>query len=182
MNQIEYKSPRVSETFSSTEVIMYSELKRKCRRCKEEKPESEYSVHKQRKNGSWSLRANCKQCNVKVVGEWFQKNKEKNRIVVRERYRNNAHVRERVRNEGFKRTYGITVADYDKMFELQKGNCAICGEHQSKFERRFDIDHCHETGKIRGLCCIRCNRGLGLFKDKPLLLKNAIAYLEKFKN
>jgi 23S rRNA G2069 N7-methylase RlmK/C1962 C5-methylase RlmI len=160
---------------------MYAELVRKCRRCKANKSVNEFSRHKKRKDGSWSLRANCKPCNVLAVGEWYQKHKAHSRRQMRERYQNRADVRERVRNEGFKRTYGITVDQYNKMLAVQKNKCAVCNKDQKLFERRFDIDHCHETGTVRGLCCIRCNRGMGLLQDNPQLLRAAADHIEKYK-
>lgn len=160
---------------------MYAELVRKCRRCKAIKSCNEFSRHKQRKNGSWSLRANCKPCNVLAVGEWYQKHKAHSRRQMRERYRKHASVRERVRNEGLKRTYGITVLQYNQMLEAQENKCAICGMDQSEFPRRFDVDHCHDTGTIRGLCCIRCNRGIGLLQDSPKILRAAADHIEKHK-
>lgn len=171
--------PRVAD--SLPEEIMYAGLIRKCRRCKVQKALNEYSTHKLRKNGTWSLRANCKPCNVIAVSEWYQKHKEHTRRQMRERYRKHAHVRERIRNEGFKKAYGITVDQYDEMLKAQNYQCAICKEPQSNFKRRFDIDHCHKTKKIRGICCIRCNRGIGLLQDDPKLLRFAANYIEKNK-
>lgn len=59
------------------------------------------------------------------------------------------------------------------MRTAQNGRCLICGEGS----RRLEIDHCHTTGRVRGLLCIYCNTGLGRFKDNPALLARAIAYL-----
>ena len=60
------------------------------------------------------------------------------------------------------------------MFEKQEGKCAICG---SKDEKHLCVDHSHENGKIRKLLCENCNKGLGYFRDNPLVLENAINYL-----
>jgi hypothetical protein len=79
-----------------------------------------------------------------------------------------------------RRVYGITLAEYDKMFEDQGGKCAICGNSDEVEGRRLAIDHCHDSGKVRGLLCGKCNRGLGLFYDNQELLENAISYLNKF--
>lgn len=75
--------------------------------------------------------------------------------------------------------WGISVEEYNKLFEDQEGCCAICGKHHSEFKLRLYIDHCHTTNKIRGLLCQQCNVGLGAFKDSVLNLKQAIYYLEK---
>lgn len=76
-----------------------------------------------------------------------------------------------------KRSYGITEEDYNRMFEEQKGCCAICNTHQSKIKMRLCVDHCHKTTKVRKLLCPNCNRGLGMFQDNPKLLKKAAEYL-----
>lgn len=71
--------------------------------------------------------------------------------------------------------YGITPEEKAVLFEKQGGCCAICLEPLVK----VTIDHCHETGKVRGLLCYNCNVGLGLFKDSPERLHTAISYLER---
>ena len=76
-------------------------------------------------------------------------------------------------------TYGITIEKYDEMFELQKGKCAICEEIQIT-GKVLAIDHCHTTGKVRGLLCQTCNTGIAMFKDNIKILKMAIKYLELY--
>lgn len=75
--------------------------------------------------------------------------------------------------------YGITLAEYNAMLEAQNYKCAICNNEDEVEGRRLAIDHCHNTGKIRGLLCGKCNRGLGLFYDNKKLLQSAIKYLNK---
>ena len=85
------------------------------------------------------------------------------------------HRRMIVRRCNLRRNYGIEVEEYDEMLEAQGGVCAICGgEAHREF---FDVDHCHETGRVRGLLCASCNMGLGKFRDDPKILQNAIDYL-----
>lgn len=74
--------------------------------------------------------------------------------------------------------YGLTIKEYERMLEEQKGLCAICAKPETrKKQRRLCVDHCHETGKIRGLLCQRCNSVLGYMKDDPNLLQSAVEYL-----
>ena len=76
--------------------------------------------------------------------------------------------------------YGITETDYQKMLEEQNGVCAICGINatiRKGAHIRLSVDHCHDTGKVRGLLCNRCNHAIGVFKDDPTLLKKAMEYL-----
>lgn len=71
--------------------------------------------------------------------------------------------------------YGITEDDYNKMLTNQEYRCKICGSTPEIFH----TDHCHETGKVRGLLCITCNVGLGSFRDSEKLLLKAIEYLKQ---
>lgn len=81
------------------------------------------------------------------------------------------------RRYNLKYNFGITPEDYEDMLTDQNGGCAICGVASTR--RRLDIDHDHETGKVRGLLCEKCNRGLGFFKDNIETLKKVIKYLTK---
>jgi hypothetical protein len=74
--------------------------------------------------------------------------------------------------------YGINTEEYNRLFELQEGKCAICGKHQSQFEKRLYVDHDHESGRVRGLLCQKCNSAIGLLCDDVSLLKIAVRYLE----
>ena len=59
----------------------------------------------------------------------------------------------------------LTDAQYDKLYNEQKGCCAICNMHQSEFTKRLAVDHDHETGMVRGLLCFKCNTGLGVYEN-----------------
>jgi len=88
----------------------------------------------------------------------------------------------RIRGNRLMRTYGLTNEDYISMYESQLGLCAICNESQQGItkdgeERFLCVDHCHKTGKVRGLLCARCNAGLGQFQDNPEFLISASKYL-----
>lgn len=76
----------------------------------------------------------------------------------------------------------VTKLDYEIMMAYQNNNCAICGSDSTYFGIAMAVDHCHTTGKIRGLLCTNCNIGLGNFKDSPELLSKAIWYLTEYKN
>jgi hypothetical protein len=77
--------------------------------------------------------------------------------------------------------YNITKEDYDSMLELQDNRCAICNEKFKPFKEP-SIDHNHETKKIRGLLCNKCNFMIGLSGDSILILEKAIEYLGKDSN
>ena len=83
-------------------------------------------------------------------------------------------------NFHMKRNYGISIADYNVMLKEQNGLCDICGASEpNHHKKRLNIDHCHSTGKIRGLLCDACNRAIGLLKDDVEVLKKAIQYLAR---
>lgn len=76
-----------------------------------------------------------------------------------------------------KKTYGISLQEFDKLSRLQNNVCAICHSKCATYSR-LSVDHDHETDKIRGLLCNNCNRAIGLFKDDPNILRAAADYLE----
>jgi hypothetical protein len=78
--------------------------------------------------------------------------------------------------------YGITIDQYDALLKLQNNCCKICSTHESEFNKRLAVDHCHTTGKVRGLLCMACNILLGKAKDNINTLNNAIDYLNNNNN
>lgn len=86
------------------------------------------------------------------------------------------YYRQTRRTTILKNRYGITEDDYDRMFVQQDGLCAIC--RKPSMRQNFDVDHDHESGKVRGLLCNNCNRGLGHLQDSVLVLEAAIRYLK----
>lgn len=71
--------------------------------------------------------------------------------------------------------YNITVEDKRQLFQKQKGLCAICKKRKAR-----DVDHCHQTNKVRGLLCRYCNTSLKFFDDKEIFLKMC-TYANKFR-
>jgi hypothetical protein len=74
------------------------------------------------------------------------------------------------------RRYGISPQEYDAMLEEQ-GGCAICGGESGIAGKRHHIDHCHETGIVRGILCGPCNVAIGMMKNDPRRLIAAAEYL-----
>ena len=77
-----------------------------------------------------------------------------------------------------RRTYGISMRDFDELVEFQGGKCAICFKQLDMLNRRANIDHDHETGKVRGILCTGCNTGIGHLGDNIQGVKRALYYLE----
>lgn len=76
--------------------------------------------------------------------------------------------------------YGITLKDYERLVAQQKFRCEICEMPEKEdIYGVLRVDHCHKTGKVRGLLCNGCNRALGMVKDKPEVLISAAAYLRR---
>ena len=139
---------------------------KQCPKCREVLPTSSFQKNKTAKDG---LQYHCKVCRKQMDC------REEHRAQHRKRYHEN---KENYRNSTYKRKYGISLDEYEKLLTEQHGLCAICsGECPSK--RSLAVDHDHATGKVRGLLCANCNRGLGMFKDKIQALEKAITYLEK---
>lgn len=89
------------------------------------------------------------------------------------------------RKRMLQRKYNMTAAAYDAMAAQQNNKCAICEEPESSFDqkcgsrKRLCVDHCHSTGKIRGLLCLRCNTTLGKLEESPQLLRAMWDYLHE---
>lgn len=77
------------------------------------------------------------------------------------------------------RTFGITSQQYDWLLEQQNYGCAICGE-KCKTYANLPVDHCHDSGRVRGLLCTAHNSGLGLLQESPDVIRSAVKYLEKY--
>jgi recombination endonuclease VII len=88
----------------------------------------------------------------------------------RQRWATDADFRDRCRA----RSHGLSLQDYRAMFERQGKVCGICKTPG----KPLCVDHCHATGKVRGLLCRDCNLGLGNYKDNPVFTRAATAYLE----
>lgn len=113
----------------------------------------------------------CRECSAKYSNDY----KEKTGPEVRKsQYRRSAYLKRL-------RKYGITEDQHISMRIEQDDLCAICLEPQkpSKVAQELVIDHCHETGRVRGLLCSTCNISLGGFRDSPDLLLSAVAYLSR---
>ena len=125
-----------------------------CSKCKQLKPLTQFSKDNHAKSG---YRSHCKKCKNKETMIYWRK------------VRSN-----RKRTE----LYNITPEQYNTLFELQKGCCAICGRHQNSFKKSLSVDHNHKTKEVRGLLCDRCNLMVGYSRESIIILKNTIQYLK----
>jgi hypothetical protein len=139
---------------------------KECLCCQKIKPMAEYGYHKTNKK----FKNTCKQCNNKKAAEYRKLNRKKYLLSQS--------------NSKLKQNYGISMVEYEQKLIEQQHACAICfsttpGQNNIK---RFSVDHCHKTGKIRGLLCSNCNKGIGLLNDSVELLEAAIEYLKLHSN
>lgn len=144
---------------------------KKCTSCREDKELNEFYNSKSYPDGKGYR---CKSCDAKARKKYEEKHRERKR-----------HSQRRARR---KWAYGLTDEMFNKMVVEQNNQCGIClipltisGSRRPE-DNRLAIDHCHDTGHVRGLLCHRCNRGLGHFLDDPNILKMAIDYLERTTN
>lgn len=114
-------------------------------KCEQQNPQPLISYYKDKSQSS-GLSCWCKSCKKKYhnkqAKEWAKKNKEK--------------VKEYARIRNLKK-YNLTIESYDAMLASQNNQCRICKVNQSTQKTRFAVDHCHTTGKVRGLLCRICN-------------------------
>ena len=154
-----------------------------CSKCKKELNKGDFY---KRKDG---YRLWCKKCEKEYAYKWRANNKDKwnsyNKVWKKNNPDKIKDYKSRMYNidngksaiNKMKYTHGIGIEEYNVMHKGQEGRCAICGSRKaSKFGRLY-IDHCHGTGKIRGLLCRNCNAGLGMFKDDPEIIMEAATYL-----
>jgi len=81
------------------------------------------------------------------------------------------------RRSHLRNKFGLTLEDYDRMLADQDGGCAVCGDPPGT--SALHVDHCHESGRVRGLLCFRCNSAIGNLRDDPDIVASALAYLTR---
>lgn len=180
---------------------------KECTKCHEIKPLSGFAADHRGGNGYLHV---CRACKAAYIKAYFaanpdqrekaRKRKQKWRADPVNREYENAKQYQRWRDNPenfarasrkhlYKKKYGRSIEDYERIIEEQGGGCAICGGGSEIKQHRFfqwDHDHtccpdeitCHKC--VRGLLCTNCNTALGGFKDDPNILRAAIAYLEKW--
>lgn len=136
-----------------------------CKTCNTTKPLSEFGLLRGKP------RHLCKECRKKESKEWYEQNKDRKKELSKQ-YK---HIK---KDKDLQNTYGITLEEYNQMLVKQDCSCKICGISKEKLKRALCVDHCHTTGKVRGLLCDTCNRSLGLLKDSVDMLRRAVKYLE----
>ena len=108
--------------------------------------------------------------------EWAAKNKEKRKLIAKRYQEKN---KEALNLKRISKLYKITEEELNSLRLKQNNRCAICNSEDSNTKKQaLDIDHCHETGRVRGLLCNTCNRAIGLLQDNSELVQKAADYLK----
>lgn len=143
------------------QILAFPESKR-CPRCQEIKPLSEWTLRLTGPRKGQPV-AHCNSCS---------------NAAMKERKKRDPSLYDRIEwKSKLKRLYGITPEQYHEMLANQGGVCAICGTHKRRANRpteRLSVDHCHRTGRVRGLLCTRCNSALAFFDDAIFAEKVAV--------
>lgn len=162
---------------------MYAELKlKKCSRCKEEKETNLFYLVA----GGAKPRPECKKC-TNTYHKSYRKTDYGAAATKRARDTYHASPCNVLKDKQNKKEwsrfkkYGIDKLQYLKMLEEQNHKCKICPRTHEQEKRGLVVDHCHDSGEVRGLLCHKCNAGIGFFRDNTEFLANAITYLNKFK-
>jgi hypothetical protein len=143
-----------------------------CGKCKLTKPVDQFNPYMLRIKYPY-----CRECRILATANHHAKaeSKKKHRDWYNRKYKDISE------DKRMKKQYGISLEDYKKMSELQKGLCLICKKPELTFlnqtARKLSIDHCHKTGKVRGLLCQKCNMAIGIFSESEDILNSAIKYL-----
>jgi hypothetical protein len=135
-----------------------------CNVCNEPKPLEAFSILKK---GAQGRHPACKVCRNRQAKDRYT-SKRCEIIQMRREWRKRTGADRRL-------AYGLSLEEFNSMVTSQNGRCAICNEVPTG--RGFHVDHCHLTGKIRGLLCRGCNLALGNMKDDPVRLMTAANYL-----
>lgn len=156
--------------------------RRLCSTCKQDKPLSEFYKSK---SGFLGRESSCKGCRriafkafyqanhgplLLKKQKWGSENREHIREWTREYRKTHPRLKERLKK------YGLTPEQFERMWVFQDAKCAICETPDP--DKKMLVDHCHKTGKVRGLLCRGCNFGIGFLQDSPAIIQRASGYIK----
>lgn len=132
----------------------------------------------------------CRPCKQKAKKVYNENNREKTNAARTLHRKNNLEKHKETRRVHYQKNpetyrrynldrYGVSPEEYDAMLSDQGGGCACCGAKTNKNGKRLFVDHCHESGIIRGILCMKCNSGIGSLGDSVEGLRRALAYLAR---
>ncbi len=131
-------------------------LQKLCTACQQSK---NLDLFKRNKDGKFGKHSICKQCES-----------ERNKF----RYSNGDSYAVRL-----KKLYNLSVTEYEELYQEANGKCQVCGIPETSLKKRLAVDHCHTTGKVRGLLCSKCNTALGQLNDDLEIISSLYSYLKE---
>ncbi|KKN10331.1 hypothetical protein LCGC14_1037690 [marine sediment metagenome] len=144
-----------------------------CSKCKKTKPINQFTKTVSTTRLGWSYRSWCIECNKEFCKYYGKNNKEKRNERGRKWRKNNPELAKYYDKKGrYKKLYGLTLEQVAKLKNINDNACWICNK-----KGRLFIDHCHKTGKIRGILCPICNTYLGRIKDDINIIEKLKKYL-----
>ena len=149
-----------------------------CLKCGVKKPFNEFWKCSKSKDG---YAARCIKCKKEDHAKWERDNPDKAGEGQRRwKTKHPEKYKEVTRRGNLKRYNGMTIEDYDELYQKQKGCCPICKKHSTELGKVFHVDHNHITGKVRGLLCNRCNVALGMLAENIDNAKMMVQYISNF--
>jgi hypothetical protein len=168
-----------------------------CSKCHRSKNLLEFSHHSHQSSG---YRSECKACQRKRNQKWREDNPDRYRAILDRAHtkrksdpvtrakhsagikvwRKTASGQRSMLDNRLRHDYGITLEEYTRLLDKQKGLCAICGKPPkggSPTNQRLHVDHNHTTGKVRGLLCKNCNTAIGFLGEDLSRIEASIRYL-----
>jgi hypothetical protein len=171
-------------------IDVFPEGYKRCTDCKEVKPLEDFLLLDRRtlakrpaNSKQLGRRPECKACKARRSKEYWEKTGRHKRNPNRKKHITDPQV---ARRGKYRRNYGITIEEYEALFEQQNGLCASCHNPETATMKRtgklkqLSIDHCHVTGKVRALLCSSCNQAFGCLKEDPARIRALLAYAEKW--
>lgn len=147
--------------------VDYSKLKRlKCNVCKKTKSASRFGKYKDASAPltGWRYYSRCKECNKKQCKEYGSANKPKRNARLKRWRKNNPEKARALDRRRHVSRYGLTLEDVERMRKEQNNRCLLCLQIKA-----LHIDHCHATGKVRGLLCPSCNNVVGKVETHKMI-------------
>lgn len=146
-----------------------------CSKCGETKPVEEFGETVAQTHQGWAWRSHCRKCSSESCRKYGTENKPRRNARLKQWRKENPDKAKKLdRRRMLKRNYGLSPESADKLFRDAGEKCEVCGTA----ETRLCIDHCHTTGRVRGILCTSCNTFLGRIENNSSLLKNLETYLK----
>lgn len=156
---------------------------RTCSVCGETKPVTDFYRYSGRQGRQGGYMRRCKRCQVRQSSELRKARYTLEQRAASQREYNRRRPDHVKLANRIKSRYGLTIDEWQALLDSQGQSCAVCRLHIDELpddgrNTKMHVDHCHDTGRVRGLLCSACNRALGCFRDDPHAMRAAANYVE----